>query len=77
MSSGRRAARGILRTVSPGIEKLGGLFSVDQTGRMLGVSPWTVRRYLKIKLLDPTHVGGRIMIAGIAIDALLARGKPK
>jgi hypothetical protein len=40
------------------------LHSVPRTAERLGgISPWTVRSYLRQRKLRPTHVGRRVMVA--------------
>jgi excisionase family DNA binding protein len=39
-----------------------GLVSVEQAAETLGISPWTLRLYLRKRLLRPVRIGRRVLI---------------
>ncbi len=39
------------------------LLSVEAAARLLGISPWTVRKYVAVGRINPTRIGRRVLIA--------------
>jgi excisionase family DNA binding protein len=46
-------------------------YSADETARMLGLEPWTVRRLLRDGRLHGTRFGNRWIVSRAAIDQFL------
>jgi excisionase family DNA binding protein len=47
------------------------LLSLREAGRLLGVSPWTVRRFIDQHRLLPVRVGRRVLLEQSALDAFV------
>ena len=47
------------------------LLSLREAGRLLGVSPWTVRRFIDQRRLLPVRVGRRVLLEQSALDAFV------
>ena len=51
------------------------LKSVEQAARLLGISPWTVRRYIHDGKLNAVRIGRRVLLAEDELERLIARGQ--
>ena len=38
------------------------LFDIDKAGEVLGISPWTVRAYIRDQKLIPVRLGRRVLL---------------
>ncbi len=38
------------------------LLTIDKAAELLGISPWTVRAYIRDEKLKPVHIGRRVLI---------------
>jgi len=51
------------------------LKNIDQTAETLGISPWTVRSYIKTGKLKPVRLGRRVLIEEAELERFVADGK--
>jgi len=51
------------------------LLSVEDTARLLGLSPWTVRAYVREGKLKPVRLGRRLLFEQTDIEDLVAHSK--
>jgi excisionase family DNA binding protein len=51
------------------------LRSVEQAGEVLGISPWTVRSYIKTGKLRPVRIGRRVLVEEAELERFVAEGK--
>jgi excisionase family DNA binding protein len=51
------------------------LLNVNQTAEILGISPWTLRKYLREGRLEKVHIGSRVLVERAAIGRFIERGK--
>lgn len=52
-----------------------GLKSVEEAAGLLGISPWTVRGYIKTGKLNPVRLGRRVLLTEDALERLVAEGQ--
>lgn len=64
-------ARRVERESGPGIEKL---YNLKAAADLLGVSPWTVRRWGQRSMIPVVRLGGRMMVAESTLRALIQKG---
>jgi excisionase family DNA binding protein len=48
------------------------LKNIEQTAELLGISPWTVRSYIKQGKLHPVRIGRRVLIAESEIERFVS-----
>lgn len=53
------------------------LYTADQAAELLGVSPWTIRRWVREGQLRAFRVGRLVRIAASDMDAMLTTVEPK
>jgi excisionase family DNA binding protein len=51
------------------------LKSVEEAAGLLGISPWTVRSYLKTGKLKAVRLGRRVLVEEAELERFVARGK--
>ena len=51
------------------------LKSVDEAAGLLGISPWTVRSYIRDGKLKPVRLGRRVLLTEDALERLIAGGQ--
>jgi excisionase family DNA binding protein len=51
------------------------LKSVEQAAQVLGISPWTVRSYIRVGKLKPVRLGRRVLLAEDELERLVAEGQ--
>jgi excisionase family DNA binding protein len=51
------------------------LLSVEQAAVVLGISPWTVRRYVHLGTLKPVRIGRRVLLEGAELRRLIEQCK--
>jgi excisionase family DNA binding protein len=51
------------------------LKSVEQAAQVLGISPWTVRSYIRVGKLKPVRLGRRVLLAEDELERLVAQGQ--
>lgn len=47
------------------------LLSLKEAARVLGISPWTVRRFIAQGRLQPVQIGRRVLLEQSALDAFV------
>ena len=58
-----------------GDEDMRALKSVHQAAELLGISPWTVRSYIRDGKLKPVRLGRRVLLAEDELERLVAEGQ--
>ena len=53
------------------------LKSVEQAAELWGVSPWTVRAYIRQGKINPVRIGRRVLIEPCEIARIVAEGRGK
>jgi excisionase family DNA binding protein len=51
------------------------LRSVEQAAGLLGISPWTVRSYIRDGKLKPVRLGRRVLLAEGELERLVAKAQ--
>ena len=51
------------------------LLSVEEAAAILGISPWTLRKFLAANRIASVHVGRRLLIEPQAVRDFIERGK--
>lgn len=51
------------------------LKSIEEAARLLGISPWTVRGYIRDGKLKPVRLGRRVLLAEGELERLVAAGQ--
>ena len=51
------------------------LKSVEETAEVLGLSPWTVRLYLRQGRIRPVRIGRRVLIEPRGIQRVIEEGR--
>jgi excisionase family DNA binding protein len=51
--------------------------SIEAAAESIGLSPWTVRKYIADKKIIPTRIGRRVLIEPSEIERLLEAGRAK
>lgn len=51
------------------------LKSVEEAAGLLGISPWTVRSYIREGKLGPVRLGRRVLVEEAELERLVAEGK--
>jgi len=51
------------------------LRSIEEAAGLLGISPWTVRSYVKTGKLKPVRLGRRVLLAEDELERLVAEGQ--
>ena len=51
------------------------LKSVEEAAGLLGISPWTVRSYIRDGRLKPVRLGRRVLVEEIELERFVAEGK--
>jgi excisionase family DNA binding protein len=49
---------------------------VDAAAESIGLSPWTIRKYIATGKIIPTRIGRRVLIEPGELERLLAGGRP-
>lgn len=52
----------------------GEMLTVDETARRLGLSPWTVRKWIATKRLDVVRLGRALRVPASSVEAKIADG---
>jgi excisionase family DNA binding protein len=53
------------------------LKSVEEAAGLLGISPWTVRSYIKTGKLRPVRLGRRVLLGEDELERLVAEGQER
>jgi excisionase family DNA binding protein len=51
------------------------LMTIERAAQVLGISPWTVRRYISLKKLLPVRIGRRVLLEECELRRLIELGK--
>ena len=51
------------------------LKSVEEAAVLLGISPWTVRAYIREGKLRPVRLGRRVLVSEEELERLIAEGQ--
>ncbi|HMH05960.1 MAG TPA: helix-turn-helix domain-containing protein [Terriglobales bacterium] len=52
-----------------------GLKNIDEVAGLLGISPWTVRAYIRDGKLVPVRIGRRVLMEETELERFIARSK--
>lgn len=52
------------------------LYSLNEAGSVLGVSPWSLRRHIADGRISPTRIGRRVLLTSEALDRIAKQGLP-
>ena len=52
-----------------------GLLTIEKAAELLGISPWTVRKYININKLRPIRIGRRVLIEPVEIRRVIEQGR--
>jgi excisionase family DNA binding protein len=53
------------------------LKSVEEAAGLLGISPWTVRSYIRDGKLKPVRLGRRVLLAEHELERLISQGQER
>lgn len=56
-----------------GLEKLA--YGVNEVGQATGLSPWTIRAYIRQGKIRPTRIGTRVLIEADELRRFLRKGR--
>ncbi len=51
------------------------LFSVEASAELLSISPWTVRKYIKLGKLRPVRIGRRVLLEEAELQRFISASK--
>jgi excisionase family DNA binding protein len=51
------------------------LFSVEASAELLSISPWTVRKYIKLGKLCPVRIGRRVLLEEAELQRFISASK--
>jgi excisionase family DNA binding protein len=51
--------------------------SIEDAAESIGLSPWTLRKYISTGRINPTRIGRRVLIETSEIERLLEAGRAK
>ena len=51
------------------------LKSIEEAAGLLGISPWTVRSYIKTNKLRPVRIGRRVLLGEDELERFVATGQ--
>ena len=52
-----------------------GLKNIDEVAGLLGISPWTVRAYIRDGKLVPVRIGRRVLMEETELERFIVRSK--
>lgn len=52
------------------------LYSLNEAGEALGISPWSLRRHIAEGRISPTRVGRRVLLSNETLDKIARQGLP-
>jgi excisionase family DNA binding protein len=53
------------------------LLSIERAAQVLGISPWTVRRYIATQKLIPVRIGRRVLLEERELQRIVDLGRIK
>ncbi len=51
------------------------LLTVEDAAQVLGISPWTVRRYISVKRIRPVRIGRRVLLEQREVRRIIEEGR--
>jgi len=51
------------------------LLSIERAAQVLGISPWTVRRYIANKKILPVRIGRRVLLEQQELQRMVQEGR--
>jgi excisionase family DNA binding protein len=51
------------------------LLSIERAAQVLGISPWTVRRYIATQKLRPVRIGRRVLLEQRELQRIVDEGR--
>ena len=51
------------------------LKSIDEAAGLLGISPWTIRDYIRNGKLQPVRLGRRVLVEESELERFVAQGR--
>jgi excisionase family DNA binding protein len=51
------------------------LLTVESAAKVLGISPWTIRKYISMSKLRPVRIGRRVLLENSEIERLVEEGR--
>ena len=51
------------------------LVPIDKAAELLGISPWTVRKYIRSKKVETVRIGRRVLIEQAEIRRIVEQGR--
>ena len=51
------------------------LLTIEHAAQVLGISPWTVRRYITLKKLLPVRIGRRVLLEECELRRIIEAGR--
>jgi excisionase family DNA binding protein len=57
------------------VENVEGLFSVERAAQVLGISPWTVRRYIASNRISAVRIGRRVLLEQQELQRIIEDGR--
>ncbi len=51
------------------------LLSIERAAQVLGISPWTVRRYIATNKIRPVRIGRRVLLEQQEIQRIVENGR--
>jgi excisionase family DNA binding protein len=51
------------------------LLSIERAAQVLGISPWTVRRYIATKKIRPVRIGRRVLLEQQELQRVVDEGR--
>jgi len=53
------------------------LMSIERAAQVLGISPWTVRRYIATKKIRPIKIGRRVLLEEQELQRIVEAGRAR
>jgi excisionase family DNA binding protein len=51
------------------------LLSIERAAQVLGISPWTVRRYIATRKIRPVRIGRRVLLEESELQRIVENGR--
>ena len=51
------------------------LLTIEKAAQVLGISPWTVRRYITLKKIWPVRIGRRVLLEECELRRIVEAGR--
>jgi excisionase family DNA binding protein len=53
------------------------LLTVESAAKVLGISPWTVRKFITTRKLRPVRIGRRVLLEECELQRLIEQGRSR